>query len=102
MDSRPAGPAYSAALRCAAVFVPLLFVPASPAAVLGGQTDDFQDGTVAGWSHGNTDNNNHAPRIAMDAGPEGPGDHALRLSSGGGSGVGSMLVMWTRPGRRWK
>lgn len=64
---------------------------ADSAAVEVGQIDDFQDGSTMGWQHGQP--NQHAPRIAEDEGPDGTGDHALRVSSWGGSGPGGMMIM---------
>jgi hypothetical protein len=59
-----------------------------------GQIDDFQDQTTMNWAHGIA--NAHAPRVVADQGPEGTGDHALAVSSSGGFGAGSMIVMFNR------
>lgn len=45
------------------------------------QSDDFQDLTVAGWVSGG--NNPNPPVVAVDAGPDGAGDHALLVYANG-------------------
>jgi len=58
-------------------------------AVTFGQVDNFQDGTLAGW----TNNAGNASNIA-DGGPGGSGDHFLEVFSTGGSGPGSRLTIF--------
>lgn len=55
------------------------------AQIVSGQLDDFQDGTVMGWTGGT------GPTNVPDGGPMGAGDRFMRLTSAGASGPGSRL-----------
>lgn len=59
------------------------------------QTDDFQDQTTFGWSDGGS--SSVPPVVALDAGPNGQGDHALMITTTGNvAGPGSRLVALNR------
>lgn len=60
-------------------------------AVTCGQIDDFEDGSVMGWSEGAVSPN--PPTNVADGGPTGAGDAYLRNVSSGGFGAGSKMVM---------
>jgi hypothetical protein len=62
-------------------------------AVVFGQLDDFQSGTV-GWSEGFSSPN--PPTTVADGGPQGAGDAYLRDVAGGGFGAGSRQVMFNQ------
>ncbi len=55
------------------------------AQIVSGQIDDFQDGTIMGWTGGT------GPTNVPDGGPMGAGDRFMRLTSAGASGPGSRL-----------
>jgi len=55
------------------------------------QTDTFQDGTLDFWSTGAPDPT--PPVNVSTGGPQGIGDRYIRLTSSGGSGPGSRLIM---------
>lgn len=61
-------------------------------AITNGQVDDFQGGTVMGWSEGFLSPN--PPIVNIDGGPTGSGDHSLRNLSSGGLGSGSKMAMF--------
>lgn len=80
------GRAMKAAVVAAALLAPAQFADA----VAVGLVDNFQDGGVAGWG---PDFSNVASS-AIDAGPDGVGDHALLASTLGSSGrAGSRLTI---------
>jgi len=56
------------------------------------QIDDFEDGTVMGWSEGGSSLN--PPVNITTGGPAGTGDNYLQNISSGGSGAGSKMVMF--------
>jgi len=66
------------------------------AAVLGGiqpnQSDDFENGTAQGWSHGPLSPN--PPTNVADGGPLGAGDNFLQNVSSGVFGSGGRMVMF--------
>ena len=59
-----------------------------------GQLDDFQGGTVMGWSEGGGSPN--PPFVNFNGGPGGIGDHSLQNVSAGGGGPGSSVVMFNQ------
>lgn len=61
-----------------------------PAALVVGQTDDFQDGTTQGWRSGVV--NPNPPSNVATGGPLGAGDRYLQIVSTGGVGPGSKLI----------
>jgi len=63
-------------------------------AVVVGQTDDFQDGTLENWANGGVG----APPLMNipNGGPGGDGDHYLQITSVGGGGPGSRLTAFNR------
>ncbi len=63
-------------------------------AVTLGQVDDFEDGTVMGWTEGAVSPN--PPTNQFSGGPAGVGDNYLRNISSGGGGPGSRLVMFNQ------
>ncbi len=75
-----------------ACLLALLLVP-SLAAVELGQIDDFQNG-LQGWRTGGS--NPNGPEAVMNLGPDGIGDRAMQLTSGGGGGAGSRLVVFNQ------
>ncbi len=88
------------ALACAAglAAVPTVAFAASrvvsPAITLGA-SDDFQDGTTAGWNSGPA--NPTPPVNVASGGPAGSTDAYLKLTSTGASGPGSRLVAISGP-----
>lgn len=77
----------------ACVLVGLMASPAL-ADIANGQVDDFEDGTVMGWSEG-TGSPNQPVNVA-NGGPSGTGDNYLENFSAGGGGPGSRQVMYNR------
>jgi hypothetical protein len=65
----------------------------SASAVSVGVLDDFEDGTTQGWDNGGLAPN---PVNVASGGPAGAGDAFLQISSQGGSGPGSRLVVFNR------
>ena len=63
-------------------------------AVTLGQVDDFEDGTVMGWTEGLFSPN--PPTNQPSGGPAGLGDNYLLNLSSGGLGAGSRLVMFNQ------
>src|SRR6266446_3491591 len=63
-------------------------------AVIVGQIDDFQDGTLANWANGG----GKAPPLMniANGGPGGAGDHFLQITAIGGGGPGSRLTAFNR------
>jgi hypothetical protein len=55
------------------------------------QVDDFEDGTTLGWGSGGP--NPTPPVNVSTGGPTGTNDNFLRITSNGGSGAGSKLVV---------
>ena len=53
--------------------------------------DNFEDGTTQGWGSGNP--NPNPPANVTTGGPAGTDDNYLRVTSNGGSGAGSRLVV---------
>lgn len=80
-------------LRAAALACGLIYGPAQ--AVVPGQLDSFEDGSLHGWSNGP---NNPAPPLWLaSGGPAGDGDAFMRLSASG-AGPGGKLVAISGPG----
>jgi hypothetical protein len=82
-------------------FVPGIWVAlatvfcAAPAfAIVAGQIDDFEDGTLRSWAAGGFANPN-GPTNVGTGGPTGVGDNFLRLTSNGGSAGGKLVVFNT-------
>lgn len=78
----------------------LLAMPATPsrAALVLGQVDGFEDGTLRDWQNGGSRNPNPATNIPS-GGPGGVGDHFLRITSNGLAGAGGKLVVFN--GSQW-
>ena len=70
------------------------------AQITNNQTDNFEDGTVQGWSEGSTRTSPNPPENIADGGPGGTGDNYLQNVSSGGEGAGSKLVMFNTV--QWK
>ncbi|MEP6699594.1 MAG: PEP-CTERM sorting domain-containing protein [Verrucomicrobiota bacterium] len=68
--------------------------PRLSSAIVVGQIDSFQDGTLANWAVGSPDG--PQPTIVPDGGPGGLGDQFMRIASTGGSGPGSRLTVFNR------
>lgn len=68
-----------------AVSLILVFSASAQGAIVLGQVDDFEDGSVMNWAGG------LGPVNVPDGGPLGLGDNYLHLSSNGGFGPGSHL-----------
>ncbi|MCA9139281.1 MAG: PEP-CTERM sorting domain-containing protein [Planctomycetales bacterium] len=64
------------------------------AEIVSGATNDFQDASVQGWQHGFP--NSHAPRIEVNAGPAGAGDHAMTFDSTGTFSLGSRFAAFNQ------
>ena len=60
-------------------------------AIVPNQVDNFEDGTTQGWGSGNP--NPNPPANISTGGPIGTDDNYLRVTSNGGSGAGSRLVV---------
>jgi hypothetical protein len=67
------------------------------AAVIVGQIDNFEDGTLQGWTAGAT--NPNAPTNVATGGPAGANDNYLRLSSNGQSAGGKLVAFSS--GAQW-
>ena len=68
--------------------------PPVAAAVVAGQVDTFEDGTLQGWQNGGASNPNPATHVAT-GGPAGTDDAFMRVTSNGGAGSGGKLVVFT-------
>ena len=81
-------------LRCL-VLLAFVCVTHSTFAVTIGQLDDFQDGTTQDWTVavGPGGGNPAFPPANADGGPAGAGDMFLQLTSTGGNGPGSKMVV---------
>lgn len=62
------------------------------AAPILGQKDDFKNSSSAGWDNGSA--NPNPATVIQTGGPAGTGDAYLRVSSKGGGGAGSKLVVF--------
>jgi hypothetical protein len=73
----------------------VVWVYATPAgaAIIGGQVDTFEDGTLQNWQNGGFTNPNPATNVAT-GGPGGANDNYLRVASNGGAGAGGKLVVF--------
>jgi hypothetical protein len=71
----------------------LIGYPQIASAVVVGQTDTFENGTPQGWIAGFFDP--HPPVNVATGGPQGVGDHYLKVTSSGGLGAGSKLVTFS-------
>jgi hypothetical protein len=60
-------------------------------AIVPNQVDNFEDGTTQGWGSGSP--NPNPPANINTGGPTGNDDNYLRVTSNGGSGAGSRLVV---------
>ena len=74
------------------LLVTIMFGIDTSAQITNNQTDNFEDGTVQGWSEGGISPN--PPANIADGGPGGTGDNYLQNVSSGGGGAGSKLVMF--------
>lgn len=75
-------------------FVTLLCVGESSLAVDWGQVDDFQDGTTQNWITNALGQGGGPPPVNIpNGGPAGSGDAYMQLTSLGGSGAGSRMVV---------
>lgn len=75
--------------RAYAWLIPFLTLTAGVSAQISlGKLDDFQDGSVQGWSGG------AAPTNIADGGPSGAGDRFLQITSDGSSGAGGRLATY--------
>ena len=63
-------------------------------AITAGQVDDFEDGTVQGWTEGTTSPND--PVNVAAGGPQGGDDNYLSNVSSGGAGAGGKMTMFNR------
>jgi hypothetical protein len=78
--------------RCAAAVLAValsLLAPAVCSAVIVGQIDDFEDGTIQDWGSGGS--NPNGPANVATGGPTGAEDNFLRITANG-SGSGGKLV----------
>ena len=78
----------SAALLCVSLFLVTAALPAQALTV--GQIDTFQDGTRDGWGVGGAGTQ---PSNIANGGPSGAGDQYLQVTSTGGGGTDSKLVI---------
>ncbi len=74
-------------LVCAAV---LMVTPVWAGSITLGQVDDFQGGSLVGWTSGNP--NPNPPTLISSGGPAGAGDAYMRVRGRGGSGPGGRAV----------
>lgn len=81
------------------IFLGLLFITTGVQSATVGQVDDFENGTVMNWAVGIQSPNQ--PQNIADGGPQGSGDNFLRISSRGGSGPGSRLVVFNNSPNQW-
>lgn len=80
------------------LLVTIIFGIDVSAQITNNQTDNFEDGTVQGWSEGTASPN--PPANIADGGPGGTGDNYLQNVSIGGGGAGSKLVLFNTV--QWK
>jgi PEP-CTERM motif len=71
----------------------LILPTGAHAGVVLGQIDDFQDGTLANWTNGPGAPD---PVNITTGGPAGSGDRFLQVTSTGGTGAGSRLVVFNQ------
>jgi len=76
----------------------IIFGIDASAQITSNQSDNFEDGTVQGWSEGSPSPN--PPANITDGGPGGTGDNYLQNVSSGGGGAGSRLAMFNTD--QWK
>lgn len=74
--------------RCAWTIALSVLAVGANAQISLGKLDDFQDGTVMGWTGG------AAPTNIADGGPTGAGDRFLQITSDGSSGAGGKLATY--------
>lgn len=72
----------------------VLSFPALAAAITAGDVDDFQDGTLQGWTSGIS--NPQGPTNEADQGPGGTGDRALLATATGSITAGGKLVIFNQ------
>jgi hypothetical protein len=80
------------------LLITIIFGIDASAQITSNQSDNFEDGTVQGWSEGNPSPN--PPANIADGGPGGTGDNYLQNVSSGGGGAGSRLAMFNTD--QWK
>jgi hypothetical protein len=86
-------------VHLATVIASLVAILATPAtaAILLGQLDDFEGGTLQGWQAGS--NNPYGPTNIASGGPSGADDNYLRLASDGSTTAGRLVAFnseqWT-------
>jgi hypothetical protein len=90
-DARRGGTAAVVVMSLALAWA-VVATPAARAAIVFGQLDDFESGTM-GWEEGSASPN--PPTTVPDGGPQGAGDAFLR-NVAGGSGAGSRQVMFNQ------
>jgi len=78
------------------LFASFLFSTTPALAGLLGQIDTFDD-DLHGWQHGG--NSPVPPQRVADGGPDGDGDAYMQVTSQGGGGAGSKMVVFNRD--RW-
>jgi Secretion system C-terminal sorting domain len=79
-------------------FVTIIFGINTSAQITNNQTDNFEDGSVHGWSEGSVSPN--PPVNIADGGPGGTADNYLQNVSSGSGGAGGRLVMFNTA--QWK
>ena len=93
MASRPGQPSLPGrALRAAILALATHWLATPAGAIVAGQIDDFENTTTMGWRHGSNFSPS-APTNAPNGGPNGSGDAYVSVTSTGGGGAGSRLVM---------
>lgn len=82
-------------MKCKLVVVCSLALTGWAQAVVPGQIDNFQDGTVQGWANGDVPPTPPVLNVAT-GGPGGAGDRFMQISSIGGTGPGGRLTVFNR------
>lgn len=79
----------------AVVAVIFMAIQATPArgAIVPGQVDTFEDGTLHGWFNGGLTSPNPASNV-LTGGPDGADDNYMRVTSNGQGGAGGKLVVY--------
>lgn len=83
----------TAKIAPAAIVIAMIFVAGRLFAITGGQTDDFEDGTLQSWANGGVG----APPVQniSTGGPAGANDNFLQVTADG-SGAGTFLTVFNR------
>lgn len=76
--------------RLSTFLIGVLWLPSLAGAIMSGEFDDFQSGSLESWTSGPT--NPNPPVNQDDLGPLGAGDRALLLAANGSVGAGGKLV----------